>query len=216
MSVQNCFVFKGGNDENPKQEKRRRSKLPPDSLVILRDWFLAHFKDPYPKDDAKAVLSEQTGLSVKQVNTWVCYEEYCISRFVRQSMQFHIVIALSKNSTYVVSLLGKLCSFTREIGLRTTFYVINKKFSSHISGEIAHFAHLAHFAQFDHALNVVVCTTFSKSTEIIAQTVRSTAEARKILTHKKLSKGSCQKELVYSEIHFCTNSTCLPGRLEKF
>lgn len=36
----------------------------------LNKWFFDHLHDPYPTDDDKRQLSQQTGLSIAQVNTW--------------------------------------------------------------------------------------------------------------------------------------------------
>jgi len=54
----------------PPAPKKRRSKLSRESISILREWFVEHIKDPYPKDDTKVQLAKQAGLTVKQVNTW--------------------------------------------------------------------------------------------------------------------------------------------------
>jgi hypothetical protein len=42
-----------------------------DFQVSLASWFLLHLHDPYPTKDEKELLSEQTGTSLKRVETWM-------------------------------------------------------------------------------------------------------------------------------------------------
>ncbi|KAG8374829.1 hypothetical protein BUALT_Bualt10G0036200 [Buddleja alternifolia] len=50
--------------------KRRAGKLPGDTTTVLKDWWHQHSKWPYPTEDDKAKLVEQTGLQLKQINNW--------------------------------------------------------------------------------------------------------------------------------------------------
>ncbi|GFP97768.1 homeobox protein knotted-1-like 7 [Phtheirospermum japonicum] len=50
--------------------KRRAGKLPGDTTSVLKDWWQQHSKWPYPTEDDKAKLVEQTGLQLKQINNW--------------------------------------------------------------------------------------------------------------------------------------------------
>ncbi|GLT78293.1 hypothetical protein SLA2020_498330 [Shorea laevis] len=50
--------------------KRRAGKLPGDTTTVLKDWWLQHSKWPYPTEDDKAKLVEETGLQLKQINNW--------------------------------------------------------------------------------------------------------------------------------------------------
>ncbi|GER34541.1 homeobox protein knotted-1 [Striga asiatica] len=50
--------------------KRRAGKLPGDTTTILKNWWQQHAKWPYPTEDDKARLVEQTGLQLKQINNW--------------------------------------------------------------------------------------------------------------------------------------------------
>ncbi|CAI9771759.1 unnamed protein product [Fraxinus pennsylvanica] len=50
--------------------KRRAGKLPGDTTTVLKDWWQQHSKWPYPTEDDKAKLVEQTGLQLKQINNW--------------------------------------------------------------------------------------------------------------------------------------------------
>ncbi|XP_076951851.1 homeobox protein knotted-1-like 7 [Bidens hawaiensis] len=50
--------------------KRRAGKLPGDTTSVLKDWWKQHAKWPYPTEDDKAKLVEETGLQLKQINNW--------------------------------------------------------------------------------------------------------------------------------------------------
>ncbi|ONK72867.1 uncharacterized protein A4U43_C04F24230 [Asparagus officinalis] len=50
--------------------KRRAGKLPGDTTSVLKQWWLQHSKWPYPTEDDKAKLVEETGLQLKQINNW--------------------------------------------------------------------------------------------------------------------------------------------------
>ncbi|THU64689.1 hypothetical protein C4D60_Mb01t29090 [Musa balbisiana] len=50
--------------------KRRAGKLPGNSTSTLKAWWQSHSKWPYPTEDDKARLVEETGLQLKQINNW--------------------------------------------------------------------------------------------------------------------------------------------------
>ncbi|XP_038983842.1 homeobox protein knotted-1-like 13 isoform X2 [Phoenix dactylifera] len=50
--------------------KRRAGKLPGDSTSLLKSWWQSHSKWPYPTEDDKARLVQETGLQLKQINNW--------------------------------------------------------------------------------------------------------------------------------------------------
>ncbi|XXG51982.1 hypothetical protein AAC387_Pa03g0417 [Persea americana] len=50
--------------------KRRAGKLPGDTTSLLKSWWLSHSKWPYPTEDDKARLVQETGLQLKQINNW--------------------------------------------------------------------------------------------------------------------------------------------------
>lgn len=50
--------------------KRRAGKLPGDTTSVLKAWWHAHAKWPYPTEDEKARLVQETGLQLKQINNW--------------------------------------------------------------------------------------------------------------------------------------------------
>lgn len=50
--------------------KRRAGKLPGDTTSVLKSWWHSHAKWPYPTEDEKARLVQETGLQLKQINNW--------------------------------------------------------------------------------------------------------------------------------------------------
>ncbi|KAK1384905.1 homeobox protein knotted-1-like 7 [Heracleum sosnowskyi] len=50
--------------------KRRAGKLPGDTTSVLKAWWHQHSKWPYPTEDDKAKLVQETGLQLKQINNW--------------------------------------------------------------------------------------------------------------------------------------------------
>ncbi|XP_008802008.1 homeobox protein knotted-1-like 13 isoform X2 [Phoenix dactylifera] len=50
--------------------KRRAGKLPGDTTSTLKAWWQSHSKWPYPTEDDKARLVQETGLQLKQINNW--------------------------------------------------------------------------------------------------------------------------------------------------
>ncbi|XBI66873.1 hypothetical protein VPH35_046342 [Triticum aestivum] len=50
--------------------KRRAGKLPGDTASTLKAWWQAHAKWPYPTEEDKAQLVQETGLQLKQINNW--------------------------------------------------------------------------------------------------------------------------------------------------
>ncbi|KAJ8499177.1 hypothetical protein OPV22_009729 [Ensete ventricosum] len=50
--------------------KRRAGKLPGNSTSTLKTWWQSHSKWPYPTEDDKARLVQETGLQLKQINNW--------------------------------------------------------------------------------------------------------------------------------------------------
>ncbi|ERM96522.1 homeobox protein HD1 isoform X2 [Amborella trichopoda] len=50
--------------------KRRAGKLPGDTTSVLKQWWQQHSKWPYPTEDDKTRLVDETGLQLKQINNW--------------------------------------------------------------------------------------------------------------------------------------------------
>jgi hypothetical protein len=50
--------------------KGRKRNLPPHATAALRKWLFEHTENPYPTEDEKQILMQQTNLNLKQVNNW--------------------------------------------------------------------------------------------------------------------------------------------------
>ncbi|CAN1847947.1 Homeobox protein knotted-1-like 3 [Linum perenne] len=50
--------------------KRRAGKLPGDTTSVLKSWWQSHSKWPYPTEEDKARLVQETRLQLKQINNW--------------------------------------------------------------------------------------------------------------------------------------------------
>ncbi|OZJ02850.1 hypothetical protein BZG36_03230 [Bifiguratus adelaidae] len=50
--------------------KRRRGNLPKNTTMILKDWLVKHKKHPYPSEEEKLALSQQTNLTMNQISNW--------------------------------------------------------------------------------------------------------------------------------------------------
>ncbi|KAF8389173.1 hypothetical protein HHK36_025866 [Tetracentron sinense] len=50
--------------------KRRAGKLPGDTTSLLKSWWQSHSKWPYPTEEDKERLVQETGLQLKQINNW--------------------------------------------------------------------------------------------------------------------------------------------------
>lgn len=50
--------------------KRRAGKLPGETTSLLKSWWKSHSKWPYPTEEDKALLVQETGLQLKQINNW--------------------------------------------------------------------------------------------------------------------------------------------------
>jgi hypothetical protein len=50
--------------------KRRAGKLPGDTTSTLKSWWQSHSKWPYPTEEDKTRLVQETGLQLKQINNW--------------------------------------------------------------------------------------------------------------------------------------------------
>ncbi|KAL0447307.1 UNVERIFIED_CONTAM: Homeobox protein knotted-1-like 3 [Sesamum latifolium] len=50
--------------------KRRAGKLPGDTSSVLKTWWQSHSQWPYPTEEDKARVVQETGLQLKQINNW--------------------------------------------------------------------------------------------------------------------------------------------------
>ncbi|KAG6294829.1 hypothetical protein E4U09_002454 [Claviceps aff. purpurea] len=51
-------------------KRKRRGNLPKETTEKLRAWFLTHLEHPYPTEDEKQDLMQQTGLQMNQISNW--------------------------------------------------------------------------------------------------------------------------------------------------
>lgn len=47
------------------------ARFPRAAVKILKDWMIAHHDHPYPTEEEKEVLGQQTGLSLSQISNWM-------------------------------------------------------------------------------------------------------------------------------------------------
>lgn len=50
--------------------KKRRGNLPKPVTAILRDWLAKHKTHPYPTEEEKVALAQQTNLTINQISNW--------------------------------------------------------------------------------------------------------------------------------------------------
>ncbi|KAI4376715.1 hypothetical protein MLD38_014445 [Melastoma candidum] len=50
--------------------KRRAGKLPGGTTSLLKEWWQSHSKWPYPTEEDKVGLVQETGLQLRQINNW--------------------------------------------------------------------------------------------------------------------------------------------------
>ncbi|KAF2830694.1 hypothetical protein CC86DRAFT_391553 [Ophiobolus disseminans] len=64
------------DDDNNQGEERPKkgaaaARFPRPALKVLKDWMMQHFDHPYPTDEDKELLKQQTGLSIGQISNWM-------------------------------------------------------------------------------------------------------------------------------------------------
>ncbi|XP_076315725.1 homeobox protein Meis1-like isoform X1 [Tachypleus tridentatus] len=62
-----------GEEEDDEREKKRQKKrgiFPKVATNIMRAWLFQHLSHPYPSEDQKKQLAQDTGLTILQVNNW--------------------------------------------------------------------------------------------------------------------------------------------------
>lgn len=58
------------DDEGPKKGAAA-ARFPRAAVKVLKDWMLMHIDHPYPTDEEKETLKQETGLSVGQISNWM-------------------------------------------------------------------------------------------------------------------------------------------------
>uniref|UniRef100_A0A667Y649 Meis homeobox 1 a n=1 Tax=Myripristis murdjan TaxID=586833 RepID=A0A667Y649_9TELE len=62
-----------GDDDDPDKDKRHNKKrgiFPKVATNIMRAWLFQHLTHPYPSEEQKKQLAQDTGLTILQVNNW--------------------------------------------------------------------------------------------------------------------------------------------------
>ncbi|XP_061435937.1 homeobox protein Meis1-like isoform X2 [Lethenteron reissneri] len=62
-----------GDDDDPDKDKKRQKKrgiFPKVATNIMRAWLFQHLSHPYPSEEQKKQLAQDTGLTILQVNNW--------------------------------------------------------------------------------------------------------------------------------------------------
>ncbi|XP_060918470.1 homeobox protein Meis2a isoform X5 [Labrus mixtus] len=62
-----------GDDDDPDKDKKRQKKrgiFPKVATNIMRAWLFQHLTHPYPSEEQKKQLAQDTGLTILQVNNW--------------------------------------------------------------------------------------------------------------------------------------------------
>jgi hypothetical protein len=57
-------------DQGPKKGAAA-ARFPRAAVKVLKDWMLMHIDHPYPTDEEKEALTQQTGLSIGQISNWM-------------------------------------------------------------------------------------------------------------------------------------------------
>ncbi|KAH6824219.1 homeobox knotted-like protein [Perilla frutescens var. hirtella] len=68
IELKHGFKLRIGEVREEILRKRKAGKLPNDTTTVLKNWWQQHSKWPYPMEDDKAKLVEETGLQLKQIN----------------------------------------------------------------------------------------------------------------------------------------------------
>ncbi|XP_076359827.1 homeobox protein Meis1-like isoform X1 [Tachypleus tridentatus] len=58
------------DDERGKKRQKKRGIFPKVATNIMRAWLFQHLTHPYPSEDQKKQLAQDTGLTILQVNNW--------------------------------------------------------------------------------------------------------------------------------------------------
>ncbi|KAK8724028.1 hypothetical protein OTU49_011403 [Cherax quadricarinatus] len=58
------------DDDGSKKNQKKRGIFPKVATNILRAWLFQHLTHPYPSEDQKKQLAQDTGLTILQVNNW--------------------------------------------------------------------------------------------------------------------------------------------------
>ncbi|XP_041352627.1 homeobox protein Meis1-like isoform X2 [Gigantopelta aegis] len=60
----------GTGERNPNKRQKKRGIFPKVATNIMRAWLFQHLSHPYPSEEQKKQLAQDTGLTILQVNNW--------------------------------------------------------------------------------------------------------------------------------------------------
>ncbi|KAJ4295120.1 hypothetical protein N0V90_007130 [Kalmusia sp. IMI 367209] len=75
--VMRCLGHQGPIEEDETEDKSAPKKgaaaarFPRAAVKILKDWMIAHIDHPYPSEEQKEMLAQQTGLTLSQISNWM-------------------------------------------------------------------------------------------------------------------------------------------------
>jgi hypothetical protein len=62
-------------DDNTGEERAKKgaaaARFPRSTTKVLKDWLLQHADHPYPTDEEKELLKQETGISIGQISNWM-------------------------------------------------------------------------------------------------------------------------------------------------
>ncbi|XP_062858628.1 homeobox protein Meis2b isoform X2 [Trichomycterus rosablanca] len=70
--LENCLASPSTGDEDDPDRKRQKKRgiFPKVATNIMRAWLFQHLTHPYPSEEQKKQLAQDTGLTILQVNNW--------------------------------------------------------------------------------------------------------------------------------------------------
>uniref|UniRef100_A0A3B4ZPW8 Homeobox protein Meis2-like n=1 Tax=Stegastes partitus TaxID=144197 RepID=A0A3B4ZPW8_9TELE len=70
--IDNSLASPGTGDEDDQDKKRQKKRgiFPKVATNIMRAWLFQHLTHPYPSEEQKKQLAQDTGLTILQVNNW--------------------------------------------------------------------------------------------------------------------------------------------------
>lgn len=69
-ALTNLSGLDSDDEDNGKNKKSKRGVLPKAATQIMKTWLFQHIVHPYPTEDEKKVIAQQTNLTLLQVNNW--------------------------------------------------------------------------------------------------------------------------------------------------
>lgn len=89
-----------GVDQNSFNRKRR-GNLPKEATGILKAWFSTHRESPYPTEDEKMSLCQQTGLTLNQVRQFFAHGSFTSVAFSCRCPPKHLLLRFPPPSNFL-------------------------------------------------------------------------------------------------------------------